>query len=167
MKNYAGLVIVITALAMGPAGRAQTCYTPVRSWQVNYSLSGSASGACLDGQIGATCTTNQAATGTDSYPTEGVSCSSLQWGPSNSGTVTSGSVNDKEQYQCKAKPPTQEIETAVGTGGAAGPALGQTFLTINISNGTYSFLPFPYGNATETSQGCGASTSNAPFPLYP
>ncbi len=164
MKNY--LVFTVLAFLSYGSVSAQTCYTPITSWQVNYSLSGSGTGACADGQSGATCTTSEAATGADSYTMAVVSCGSLQWGPTNSGTVTSGSVNNKEQYQCQTNPPIQEIETDVGSGGAAGPAFGQTFLTINTS-GTYSFEPFPYGNAKETLQGCSNTTSNAAYPLYP
>jgi RHS repeat-associated protein len=161
------VLLVVTTLTCLHAAHGQQCYTPVTSWQVNYSLSGSGTGACADGQSGATCTTNETATGTDSYTMGVASCSSLQWGPTDSGTVTSASVNDMEQYQCQANPPIQETETVVGSGGAAGPAFGQTFFTINVSNGTYSFEPFPYGNATETEQGCFKTTGSAPYPLYP
>jgi RHS repeat-associated protein len=167
MKVYAAVATVVASLVMVCAVHGQQCYTPVTSWQVNYSLNGSGTGACADGQSGATCTTNETATGTDSYTMGVASCSSLQWGPTDSGMVTSASVNDMEQYQCQTNPPIQETETVVGSGGAAGPAFGQTFFTINLSNGTYSFEPFPYGNAKETEQGCFKTTGSAPYPLYP
>ena len=47
MRTCAAFAIVLTILAMEPAAQAQTCWTDVKSWTGNYTLTGTApSGPC-------------------------------------------------------------------------------------------------------------------------
>jgi RHS repeat-associated protein len=165
MKRFRELAIVIAVAVLTTTAQSQACYTPITSFQGTYSLSGSASGACFDGESG-TCTTNESAAGTVLLNDLLASCSQLEQ-IINNGTITSASVNDTENYQCSDNPPTEQTDTVQGSGGAPGFALDQTWLNILVSSGTYSFSPFPYGEATESQSGCTNDTDNAPFPLYP
>jgi RHS repeat-associated protein len=168
MKTATATLIVGLVATSSPAS-AQTCYTPIASWQVTYKLSGnSTADACIDGNSAATCSTALSATGTDSYTLPiAVSCSGLEWGLTVYGTVTSASVNNFEKYQCAVKPPTEQTITAVGSGPfSSNPAFAQTLFNIN-GDGTYSFEPFPDGADTLTWAGCDNSSVPDGFPLYP
>jgi len=168
MKTATAILMVGLASIATPAS-AQTCYTPVASWQVSYKLTGnSTTNACVDGNSAATCTTALMATGTDSYSLPvAVSCSGLEWGLTPYGTVTSASVNNFEEYICKSPPPTEQTITAIGSGPfSSDPAFAQTLFNI-YADGTYSFEPFPDGADTITWAGCDNSSVPDGFPLYP
>src|SRR5215471_7455281 len=109
MKIATAVVMCCLVLPTTPAS-AQTCYTPISSWQVSYTLIGnSATNVCADGN--GTCTTTQSATGTDVYTTALASCGLLQWGPTLVGTVTSASLNNVQQFACSTNPPAIETDT--------------------------------------------------------
>jgi RHS repeat-associated protein len=141
MKIYAALALVIMPLALQPALRAQACYTPITSWQGSYSLNGSGTVSCNGG----TCTVDEGATANVNTTSAGAGCSVASFGGAD--TLLTASLNNKAVFSCQ---PGQEVETIVGTGGAA----SQTILNIDISKGTYVYFPFPSENLTQTITQC-------------
>jgi RHS repeat-associated protein len=156
MKTYGALAIVLTVLAIGPSLRAQTCYSPITSWQGTYSLNGS--GTVSSG--GGTYTINQAAAANVNLVLGSAECSVVNWsGPD---TITAVSLNDTSVFPCT--PPI--TTTLMGTGSG----VSVSDLTINVSGGSYFYLAQPLQNWIETVTGCfGNSTESGPdwvlFPL--
>ena len=75
-KNLVLLLVVTAWSFLQP--QAQQCYTPITSWEVEFNLTGSGSGACLGG----TCTATESASAADmSIPPTILSCSAgtVQW----------------------------------------------------------------------------------------
>jgi len=165
MRTYAAVALAI--LTLSPAIWAQACYTPITSWQGNYTLIGtSLDNTCIDNSFpDETCGTAQSATANVSLYLPIVSCSELEW-PNNTGAITDASLDDTQDYQCNDKPPTQEDYEALGSTGGSG-AFDQDFLYLYVSSGTYLFTPFPYANAVETWTGCHSEQQDVQFPLYP
>jgi RHS repeat-associated protein len=157
MKTYAALATILTVLAIGPAVRAQTCYSPITSWQGNYSLNASGSSSCNGGS----CTISQTAAADVNMNSSFASCSSASW----SGTDANftGSLSDTDVFPCVNG--GQQTLTLSGTG--SGSSSSQ--LSINVSNSTYSYPPAPVGNATYTAVACDGSqhTANTTWPLSP
>jgi RHS repeat-associated protein len=157
MKTYAALATILTVLAVAPALRAQQCYTPITSWQGNYSLNASGSSSCNGGS----CTISQTAASDVNMNSSFASCSSASW----SGTDANftGSLSDTDLMPCVNG--GQQTLTLSGTG--SGSSSSQ--LSINVSNGTYFYPPAPVANATYTAVACDGSqhTANTTWPLSP
>ena len=101
MKKYAVFAILITLLAINPAAWAQDCYTPVKSWQGNYTLTAKAKNVtCVFGQ--ATCNVNQSVSVTlNPYFLNKSSCTEMYWVPPEAlDRLTRASVNDTITTPC-------------------------------------------------------------------
>ena len=136
---------------------AQSCYTPVASWQGNYSLSTSGSNTCSVG----TCAVQQAVVAEPNITYAHADCSLLIWeGTDNPLAV---SVNDTFVRPCPGGGSITQVVT--GTGGFYGSTME---LNLSVSNGTYYYLPFDLANAVDTASGCGQGGSEPfPYPMYP
>lgn len=159
-ENLLCSAIAIAMLAMSPALRAQTCYTPVTQWTGAYALSGSAeTGPCpgFEG-AGSVCTISQSVATKMTMMPNFVSCSEAEWADL-SDDITTFSVNNMGSYPCSEN--QTETVTIVGTAGG----LGASYLTVFPSGGTYTFSPVDFGNATLTEQGC--DTRVVTLPRFP
>jgi RHS repeat-associated protein len=172
MRSYAAFAITMTVLTMGPTVQAQTCYTPITSWQGGFSISGSAKGACPDFQPGATCDIDQSANVDVEMFLSLATCDMVMWaGQSNN--ISSFSVNDTGSYQCSEDP--AETETVTVTGQTGG--IGGSFLLAEVSSGApglncgkmpcYLFVPADGGNSKFTESGCESKSANVQWALEP
>jgi RHS repeat-associated protein len=159
MKTYTAAAIILAVLAITPSLWAQSCYSPITSWQGNYSVNGSASQGSCNWEPGATCTTSHAVAANVNIVGGALSCSEAYW--SNTDSITSVSLNDSVVYPCGQS--QQQSITAVGTGGG----LSASDLIIYSSSGTYTYLPNAAANALVTEQGCDEGSENTLFQLTP
>jgi RHS repeat-associated protein len=134
MKAYAVVAIVMTVLALGSTVRAQTCWTPVNSWQANYTLTASGTVPCS----GATCSVNQSASSTAIIASGDTSCSASDWDVTSVGFT--GSLDDVITINCGSGP--VPVDTFSGTNSVSSSSL----LFVNPSKGTYEYAP---NNVTE------------------
>jgi RHS repeat-associated protein len=150
------------------AGQTQTfCTTPILSWEGSYTLSTSATMACLGSNIGGgTCTYSSGVTASPNFSPLSQSCTSLSWASiinatqTQEDTVTSVAVNDTATVPC-GPPYTGNItETYIGSAGTSGSTLN-----IDLSNGTYNYDAEPYGNLTYTLSTCAYSESAPATPF--
>jgi hypothetical protein len=157
MKTYVALVIVMTALAVAPALRAQQCYTPVMSWMGSYTLNANTSAvACTSGYTCSISQSSAAMVNMNQGPFAG--CNSLGWLGFN-GEVTAMSANDKATGSCG--------DTTVDQG-SSGQSL-QDFLSILLTSGTYQYDPHPAANVTKTVTDCkgNVTTTQSQIVLWP
>lgn len=162
MKRTIVLAFAVISLlqTIQPSAQAQTCYTPITSFQGNYTLKANEEVSCGDGDE--TCKINQSAAGEVGTIGVGVSCTQAQW--ISFDTLTSASLNDTDTEPCPSLPP--QITTLTGTGGGFSSI---TFLTIEPVTGTYTFFSDPSENWKETVKGCNSNTSKSgsAAPLFP
>jgi YD repeat-containing protein len=161
MKTYAVVAIVMAVLAMEPAVQAQTCWTPVKSWHGNYTLTASGTVSCSGG--GATCTADQLAVGEVSATSGACSSGVLEWAFTD--MVTTATLNDTMVIPCD---PGSQTFTLTGSGGGFSPG---DILSFDLGGRTYTYEPYPIVNLwTLTSQDCfgGVTTQNGvDYALYP
>ena len=158
MNRFAMLAVFTLLLTAGPALQAQSCYTPITSWQGSYTLTGSGGGEDVLGLY--SWTIDHEATGVPNLAFAGVTCSSATWaGPDSSAT---GSANDVGTATCGDGSPDTESFTG-----------GPTFLTeggliLNLASKTFQYIEDPIITATITTDSCGTvNTSSGPFQLAP
>jgi RHS repeat-associated protein len=158
------LLLLVAIGALSSLGvQAQQCYTPILSWQGNYTLTGTANAVPCTGDPQASCTMNHVSSADVSTSFSGSSCTIAGWGSFDANI--SVSFNDKQVAPCPP-PGGESIGTAVGTT----PVLSSSSLTVNLSNSTYSFEGSALGGGTATSIDCGGNqtTNSIPeYPLYP
>jgi RHS repeat-associated protein len=159
MKAYVAVVIIILVLAAVPSLWAQTCYSPITSWQGSYSLNGSAKQGSCNWEPGATCSTSHAVAANVNIVGGALSCSEAYW--NNTDSITSASLSDSVIYPCDQN--SQQSITAVGTGGG----FGVSDLIIYPSTSTYTYFPNSSANALVTEQGCQDGTANTLWQLTP
>src|SRR6266851_9066881 len=147
MKTSARIVIVLTVLSMGAAARAQTCTSTIAGWQGQYSLSGS--GTATGG--GLNWTVNESVSATVNASGGALSCTKAEW--DSAYAVTTVSVNDSGVGPC---PPGSAVgqATATITGSTAALAPPTSVISVDLSAGTYSFLPEPDATVTFAGVGC-------------
>ena len=167
MRTNIAIAILVGVLGSASFSHAQSCYSPVSSWQGNYSLSGTGSGSCEGG----ICTLDQSVSATVAG-TFSFSCT-----PDSLLYVIAGQTPTKVSVSAVATIPGSdctEIYKFEDTGlGGWDPPAGSSVLQISVSGGTYMFLPDPRENVTETESGCfggqeaGPETSLAPTSSSP
>jgi RHS repeat-associated protein len=153
MKTYAALATILTVLTLGPALGAQQCYTPVTSWQVSFTLSGSGTGSCQGGN----CSVSESASSANGTMTPSyVSCTSnfVLWG-GNSPNFT-GALNDSVDT-CPSGD-TDEY-SGISSGGAA-----QSGLIVETASNVFSYSGGAAGQGTVTPVACDGS-KGSPFPV--
>jgi len=157
MKLYPALVILTTVFTLGPAARAQTCYTPVKSWQGSYNMT--ASGTVIPCPNSGICSVSQSATADVNFNVASVTCDSTEWVPkSGIDSNPSFNLNNSWVYPCDEGNETETI-TGLGTG-----LQSVSQLIITTSGSTYTpYVPFSaVENATvELSGSCGSG--NIPY----
>ncbi len=139
MKTYAALLIVMTGLALSPGLHGQA---PPFQWEATYTLTAPNSNVPCNGGA---CTISQGVTANPNFNMW--EQSGLMWS-SNVDIFISASLNDTFMGSCT--PSGMFTEAYVGTG----TGFSSSTLTIDPSNGTYTFYPQPYGDVIETISGC-------------
>src|ERR1700687_2596165 len=161
MKIYAAVAVVFAVLTIGPSARAQTCTSPIVGWQGRLSLTGSGTAT---GSNGITDTVNEAAADSVNADVVMTSCTKAIW--SGSGTNPTGSVNDKTVRSCP--PPSKSPkETYTFTGSTFD---SESIISIDLSGGTYSYVPTPFATVTIASAFCDGTTksfSDGAWPIFP
>jgi hypothetical protein len=107
MKTRVTIAIVVAVLASGPAALAQQFYTPVNSWQANYTLTASGTVPCS----GATCSVSQSASSTAIIASGDTSCAASDWEVSS--VSFTGSLDDVVTFNCGSGP--GPLDTYSGT----------------------------------------------------
>ena len=155
MKTYAALAIGMLVLALAPTLHAQQCYTPVTGWQGSYNLNTSATAACTGPlENSGTCTYSQGAIAVPNF-SPGGGCAPLNWN-SPTDSITSASMSDTGVWPCPGSGTL--TETWVGNSG-----FSSSSLTIDPSQGNYTYYPQPFASVTATFSGC----TNGSGPLTP
>lgn len=157
MKFHALAVVVLAMLVIRPFATAQGCYTPITSWTVDLSYSGSGGGSCMSGS--GTCTVNESASASNlNLSLFSLSCSTVAWCVNPSGgscgissTNVTAQVNDTWVTPCPAG------ETSQYSGVDSG-AFIEWGLEIQIP-GTYLFGGIAAGNGTATNTDCFGDTT--------
>ena len=162
MKRIAKILsFLLVAAAMScVTAQAQTCadWLKVKGWKGNYSLSGVGTTTGNGGAItiNQTSSANVNMTGNNTQCTNG-----LGWGP---GTDPINVVlNDTFVVPCN---PGQASDVVVGTGGG----VSNSFLLIDVTNGTYSFFPVPQADWNQTDTNCVGNivkNQGTNYPMYP
>ena len=161
MKTCAKIVILLMALGMGVAARAQTCTTPVTAFQGQFTISGSGTGTDATGMQW---TVNETASYTVNMPLQQLSCTAAAWvGP---GMPLSGSVNDFGSRPC---PPPGGQETTTISGSVVSFPSSPSAITIDPSSGMYTFFPSAIANVALTFVDCNGQTTtiNLPYRVIP
>lgn len=158
MKKYIGLAIVSAVLALAGSSHAQSCYSPVSSWQGEYSLSTSGSGSCSLGS----CTIQQAVTATPLRFSGGASsCAAAQWVGADA--AQSVSINNKYVAPCPEGGNITQVVTQTG-----GFADSVAIMNVSPSSSTFYYEPFDVANASDAASGCGGGgTTAVDYPMYP
>ncbi len=162
IKNLALLVAVI-ALGCWRA-QAQTCYTPITSWQGSYTLSASANN--VQSPIGWTVVTMNETTSSNNLNLifAGTDCNKAGWAGSLNDPSDSGSYTSNGTFSCAPGTETANFS-------ASGSPLPQSEagVAMDFSKNTYYFWPAMVLNGTETDTDCNGNTHSVsfPFPLYP
>lgn len=145
------------------AAWGQACYTPIKAWQGNYSLSASASGiTCPVGTAGSCNISESSAANVNMNLPFVVSCSSVGFYGVDS--VASLSLDSSDKISC---PPPQGPRTVTFQSTPGGSSTSLLTLTPTIS--TYVYQPAPLTNFTFIDPGCGGggSKTNGTGPLSP
>jgi YD repeat-containing protein len=142
---------------------AQNCgpWLGVTSWNVTYTISGTGSGP---DQAGYVWTTSHQVNGNSVLTTPQTKCAAqLNWTGQADGT---GSINDIGVQSCSSG--GQTSISIVGGGSSFNDQATLTILTINTTNGTYTFSPLLVVSDTITENSCGTiNTQNAASPANP
>jgi RHS repeat-associated protein len=156
------LSFLLVAAAMSCiTAQAQSCgnWINVKGWNGTYSLSG----AGTTTGNGGTFTINQTSSANVNLTGNITQCNAvLVWGP---GTDTSFSVSLNDTFVSSC-PPSESSDVLVGTGGG----VSNSFLSIDVANGTFSFFPIPQANWNQTVTSCDGQVTNnqgANYPMYP
>jgi YD repeat-containing protein len=157
MKAYDALAVVFLALCFSSPAQGQACYTPIASFQADYTMTGTGSGKDLFGEY--SWTINHQMKGSPDMPGGG-SCTTLGFGGTDA--TASGTADDHGTAKCGNNTP----DNLDITGGVN--FLSAATLSIDVSGGTYWFFPAVNVNATFTSDLCGSvSSSTSLLPLSP
>lgn len=161
MRYLRGLLFLVT-IGTIPCAAAwgQACYTPVQSWQGNYTLSGTANDATCG--AGTNCVVNQSVTVNVAFPPILASCASASFADVSDG-APQATVSDSALVSC---PPGSGPRTVTITSASGGSSF--SFLALNES-GTYDYSPVLFTNAVLSDPGCGGggTTQTMQYPLYP
>ena len=149
-------------LSLTPAVQPLLCYSPITAWKGNYSLSGSGSAvSCIDNPDPGSCSISESSSASVNMALAIVSCSTAVW----SGTDTNFTAAQNDSGTFTIVPPPdpkfcgpQFTQTVVGTA----PALSRSQLHIDVSAGTYIYIPEPFENGTQTTVACDGSTTTSP-----
>jgi RHS repeat-associated protein len=157
------LMLAILPMMIASALHAQSCYTPITSWQGTYTLSTNSGGSVSCGPPG-TCTVDQKITA-QVHAARGIAnCSTLFWDAvqgSMFDTPTSLSATDVWD----APGPTCDvIQTVTYTGGLQREL---SVLEINPAAGTYIYGPGDVANGLDTITGCSPSSHSTGIAMYP
>ncbi len=160
MKVWAAAVLALIFCLLPPAAHGQQCYTPVKSWSTQYSLSAKASAVPCSSDPSDTCTVDQSSAATGTLNTLALSeCSTVAWGFS---IIRPTSVSLDNVVTIPCTPSGEETETL---GSPTGTSTTET-LQLNLAGGTYFFSPNAIAQAaTLTVTGCGINKTE-PFPEY-
>lgn len=157
MKIHAALTIVLVTVAWDAISHAQSCTMSITGWKANYVLGTSATSACTGPfDTSGTCTYNQSTAANPNLSGGGCSWKSL------TDSVSSLSFDDSGTWPCPSPPGGTLTESYDGTSGKS-----SSFLTIDASNGTYTFNPEPVANVTETISGCTSGSGPGTPAAYP
>ena len=162
MRHMRNLLLIVAIVALNwLAGQAQQCYTPITSWQGNYTLNGTANAVPCTSDPQGSCSMNHASSADVSTTSAGASCTIAGWGGYDANL--SLSFNDKKIDPCS--PSGESIDTIVGTT----PVLSGSNVSVNLSNGTYSYEGSAIGSGTFTSMDCNGNQNSTPiqWALYP
>ena len=149
MRTYSALAMALTIMTLEPVLRAQTCTSPITSWQGNYSLTASGQASC-SGDF--TCTVDEAAAASVNANAASISCGAAQW--SSTDAVTTATMNNKAVFDCGGGKET--VETIVGTGDANSASL----VIIEPQQKTYQFFPAPFMNWHQEIDDCDGGTTS-------
>jgi len=157
VKACARIAILLTALGMGAASRAeaQTCTTPISGWGGQYSISGNGTGTDA---AGFQWTITESASGTVNAPLSAVSCTTGTW--TGQGTVSTVSVNDQGVQAC---PPNSAVAQQTITLTGSSVFLAYSLVTLDLSNNAYSLMPATSSSVTLTTVDCGGKTITEPL----
>jgi RHS repeat-associated protein len=152
--------LLVAAAVSCVTAQAQTCadWLKVKGWKGNYSLSGVGTTTGNGGviTINQTSSANVNMTGNNTQCTGG-----LGWGPGTD--PINVLLNDTIVWPCN---PGQASDVLVGTGGG----VSNSFLLIDVTNGTYSFFPVPQADWNQTDTNCVGNVvknQGANYPMYP
>jgi RHS repeat-associated protein len=160
MRHIRNLLLLVAIGALSSLGvQAQQCYTPILSWQGNYTLTGTANAVPCTDNPQASCTMNHASSADVSTSFSGASCTIAGWGSFDANV--SVSFNDKVVDPCPP-PGGDSIDISTGTTSV----LSGSNLTITPSSGTYSFQGSAAGSGTLTTVDCGGNQTISPLPGY-
>ena len=163
MKRLAKILsFLLVAAAMScVTAQAQNCgdWLKVKGWHGTYSLSGVGT---TDGN-GGKYTINQTSSADVNLTGNITQCTGvLVWGP---GTDTNFNLSLTDTFVSPC-PPNESSDVLVGTGGG----VSNSFMSVDITNGRYSFFPIPQANWSQGVTDCNGQITNthgANYPLYP
>ena len=163
MKTWLAAVGFMLLMAWVPA-RAQQCYTPVQSWNAQYTLTGNApSGTCQGKDV---CSLDESSAGSGSLPVLYQStCTALGWSGLR-GRLGPTTVSLSAMITAPCPPPGGGSQTQTD-GTPSGPYTLAT-LTLDVAGGSYAFTPNAVSADITHDSGCGSSTTTpATWAYYP
>jgi RHS repeat-associated protein len=151
-KSLALFFVIAVVGCLHAEGQNCGPWLNVTSWQVSYTISGSGSGS--DGKE-YNWTISHQGTGTATLAPQQTGCvAQLEWAALASGG--SGSINDMGTGTCMSGDGSNTL-SFVGSGNLVSDISG-TFLTIDVTNNTYTFLFYDGIPVTTTTDNCGNTT---------